>query len=230
MDYDVVHMLDSRAITSIGVEWTEVLRALDATGGDMMEIGAGTGALTRGLLQQGVARSLVATDVSMKFMLGLKSILIDDNRVEFVVCDANTLNFSSGVFDVVVGRSILHHLVGFERTIALTAQLLRPGGIAVFFEPILQGKIVPALFAKLMLEADRNHSDPVLSEKDKNRVSAFVRHITKASWYPQDAQSLSKIEDKYIFDLTDMERLAQEAGYARFSVHRREEPPLDVSY
>ena len=52
MDYDAVHLLDSRAVTSIGKEWADVLRALDATGGDMMEIGAGTGALTRGLLEQ----------------------------------------------------------------------------------------------------------------------------------------------------------------------------------
>ena len=166
----------------------------------------------------------------MKFMLGLKAALADQGRVDFVVCNANTLNFGSATFDVVIGRSILHHLVDFESTIARTAELLRPGGIAVFFEPILQGKIVPALFAKLMLEADSMAADQVLSQEDRNRASAFVRHITKAKWYPQDAVSLGKIEDKYIFDLSDMERLAEVAGYAGFSVHRREEPPLDPSY
>jgi ubiquinone/menaquinone biosynthesis C-methylase UbiE/uncharacterized protein YbaR (Trm112 family) len=230
IDYDAVHMIDAKVVSSIGREWAEVLRDLEATGGDLLEIGSGTGALTLGLLEQGVARSLVASDISMKFMLGLKAMAAGPAPVEMVVCDANRLNFRGESFDVVVGRSILHHLVGYEETLRQVWRMLRPGGVGVFYEPILQGKVIPALYARLAFEADAAAQHPVFSDTDRNKIVSFVRHITKSTWYPQDSDSLAKIEDKYIFDLDDMARLAARAGYGGFHLHERTTALLDPTY
>jgi ubiquinone/menaquinone biosynthesis C-methylase UbiE/uncharacterized protein YbaR (Trm112 family) len=230
VDYDAVHMIDAKVVSSIGREWAEVLRDLGATGGDLLEIGSGTGALTLGLQEQGIARSLVASDISMKFMLGLKAMAAGRAPVEMVVCDANRLNFKDGSFDVVVGRSILHHLVGYEETLRQVCRLLRPGGVGVFYEPILQGKVIPALYARLAFEADGASAHPVFSETDRNKIVSFVRHITKASWYPQDPAELAKIEDKYIFDLDAMARLAAQTGYGAFHLHLRAAAVVDPTY
>jgi SAM-dependent methyltransferase len=51
------------------------------------------------------------------------------------VMDAETLDFPDGSFDLVCGLAILHHL-DLARAYAEVARVLRPGGRAVFLEPL----------------------------------------------------------------------------------------------
>jgi SAM-dependent methyltransferase len=53
----------------------------------------------------------------------------------FQVADAHNLPFTDNFFDVVVGRSILHHLE-FEAAITEVGRILKPGGWAIFMEPL----------------------------------------------------------------------------------------------
>lgn len=53
----------------------------------------------------------------------------------FSVMDAERLQFPDGAFDVVFGRGILHHL-DLDRSLAEIARVLRPGGTAIFYEPM----------------------------------------------------------------------------------------------
>lgn len=55
--------------------------------------------------------------------------------VTFQVMDAEHLDFPDGSFDVVVGRGILHHL-DLAQAYSEIARVLRPGGRAVFIEPL----------------------------------------------------------------------------------------------
>jgi ubiquinone/menaquinone biosynthesis C-methylase UbiE len=54
---------------------------------------------------------------------------------DFQVADAHGLPFADNCFDVVIGRSILHHLQ-FETAIAEVTRILRPNGWAIFMEPL----------------------------------------------------------------------------------------------
>jgi ubiquinone/menaquinone biosynthesis C-methylase UbiE len=54
---------------------------------------------------------------------------------EFHVMDAHRLDFQDASFDVVIGRSILHHL-DYEAAISEIARVLKPGGYAIFTEPL----------------------------------------------------------------------------------------------
>lgn len=56
-------------------------------------------------------------------------------RVEFQVMDAESLEFSAQRFDLVCGSGILHHL-DLERALGEIGRVLKPGGRAVFFEPL----------------------------------------------------------------------------------------------
>ena len=56
-------------------------------------------------------------------------------NVRFVVMDAEQMEFEDDSFDLVFGTSILHHLE-LERSLSEIVRVLRPGGTAVFLEPL----------------------------------------------------------------------------------------------
>lgn len=98
-----------------------------------------------------------------------------------------------------------------------------------FFEPVIQGKIIIALYAKLLLEADKMSDQRSFTEVDRNKLAALVRHLTKSKWYPQNRESLQKIEDKYIFDIEEMQSLGKAIGYCECTFHNGSER-MDRTY
>lgn len=56
-------------------------------------------------------------------------------KAEFLVADAHHLPFEREFFDLVVGRAILHHLELRTAYLEL-ARVLKPGGLALFVEPL----------------------------------------------------------------------------------------------
>jgi SAM-dependent methyltransferase len=55
--------------------------------------------------------------------------------IKYVRMDAERLEFSDSTFDLVCGVAILHHL-DLDKAFANLARVLRPGGRAVFLEPL----------------------------------------------------------------------------------------------
>jgi SAM-dependent methyltransferase len=53
----------------------------------------------------------------------------------FEVMDAEAMTFPEGEFDLVFGRGIVHHL-DLNRCFGEIARVLRPGGVAIFVEPM----------------------------------------------------------------------------------------------
>jgi len=110
-----------------------------ALGGDLpvfgrsLEIGAGTGYFSLNLLQAGVVREAVATDISA----GMLDTLQANARrlglpVETVACDAEALPFPDDSFDLVFGHAVLHHLPDLDQAFREFRRVLRPGGTFVF--------------------------------------------------------------------------------------------------
>lgn len=66
---------------------------------------------------------------------------------QFLLMDANHLEFPDGSFDAVVGEAILHHL-DFERAVQEVRRVLKTGGFCFFAEPMGRnpvGKIIRKL-------------------------------------------------------------------------------------
>jgi SAM-dependent methyltransferase len=107
--------------------------ALDAGYGRSLEIGSGTGYFTLNLLQAGVIRDAVCTDISPGMLATLSA---NGERlglaVETVATDAETLPFEDASFDLVLGHAILHHIPDLDRAFAEFFRVLRPGGTVVF--------------------------------------------------------------------------------------------------
>ncbi len=103
-----------------------------ARGSDVLEYGCGDSRSFFTLAP--VVKSLQAIDISDKVIQRLKSENIHDN-VSLQVMDAMNLTFPEDSFDLIFGSGIIHHLET-ETAVREVARVLRPGGRAVFWEPL----------------------------------------------------------------------------------------------
>jgi ubiquinone/menaquinone biosynthesis C-methylase UbiE len=98
-----------------------------------LEVGAGTGYFSLHLLQAGVVREAVCTDISPGMVQTLRAnaqaLGLD---VEATVADAEELPFDDASFDLVLGHAVLHHLPDLDRAFAEFRRVLRPGGTVLF--------------------------------------------------------------------------------------------------
>lgn len=98
--------------------------------GDLLEICVGGGAFAR-KIPHGY-RSYTGLDLSQSLLTALKSHMPHVNAVHG---DAQDLPFADSSYDAVLVFSGLHHLPRFQKTLADSYRILRPGGCFFCFEP-----------------------------------------------------------------------------------------------
>ncbi|OGA14256.1 MAG: hypothetical protein A3D95_10085 [Betaproteobacteria bacterium RIFCSPHIGHO2_12_FULL_69_13] len=96
---------------------------------DALEIGCFDGRRTIDYLEL-KPRRLIGIDISE--VMVRKAV---GRGLDARVMDAQRLEFADASFDVVLGRAILHHL-DYQAAIGQIHRVLRPGGTAVFMEPL----------------------------------------------------------------------------------------------
>jgi SAM-dependent methyltransferase len=121
--------------------------ALDtAPGLRALELGCGSGVfLERALASRA---TIIGLDLSADLLAETRRRPIVRERAHVLAGDAERLPFPDGVFDVVYGSSILHHL-HLATAFAELRRVLRPGGRLVFAEPNLLNPHVAAIFLLL---------------------------------------------------------------------------------
>lgn len=107
---------------------------------------------------------------------------------EFFAMNAEQMDFADRSFDVVFGEGILHHL-HLDQSYAEIARVLRPGGRAVFVEPLghnpalnLYRKLTPAM--RTEDEHPLLFDDLTLIERHFERVEIEYFHITTLAAVP----------------------------------------------
>lgn len=97
----------------------------------LLEIGCGTGELTRRLPNPKI--SLIATDISPR-LIEIAKKKIKNKKVRFKVSSVENLKFKDNSFDVIIGNSILHHL-NILSAVNELKRVLKNKGQIVFIEP-----------------------------------------------------------------------------------------------
>ncbi len=101
------------------------------SGMKVLELGCGTGLLTREIVTKKVL--LTSIDISPDLMEIAKKNIIDSN-VEFIIENACQMSFNDQTFNAVIGSSVLHHL-DIDSALSEIFRVLKPGGHIVFTEP-----------------------------------------------------------------------------------------------
>jgi len=100
----------------------------------ILEIGCGTGALTRAVLEEFPGVKLVSVDISSQAVENARHRYSTYLNVIFEKADATALPYAADSFDAVVGNSILHHLP-VEAAMKESLRVLKSEGMILFSEP-----------------------------------------------------------------------------------------------
>ncbi|MBI4981624.1 MAG: class I SAM-dependent methyltransferase [Candidatus Omnitrophica bacterium] len=133
----------------------------------VLELGCGTGEFTSRFLRKGV-KKLAAVDISFDLIKKAKE-KCQENKVYFIVADAEALPFKGKAFDEIVGVSILHHL-NLGIILREVYRTLKQKGKLVFSEPNM---LNPQIFLVKNILFLKRLSGDVDSE------SAFIRWRVK---------------------------------------------------
>ena len=198
--YDAEHGLDQKRKVTTWNKWAKVLKKNNATSGSALEIGAGSGLLSWGLLQDSDLDEVHISDISPVF---LEMVVAEHATCQkpayYYLCDANRLPFRDCSMDCIVGNSVLHHFLDYENTLQSAFRILKPGGKAIFFEPVLNGKSIVALLTQLLWQVDSRSENPVFTDAQHKQLRHISKHITSQATKRNDDTDiarLAKLEDK----------------------------------
>ena len=99
---------------------------------DWLEIGCGTGALTKAILNSAAPSSILATDQSSDFVAHAKS-STHDSRTEFKVAKAQELPCPDSSIDIVTSALVLNFIPDKRTALEEMLRVLRPDGLLSFY-------------------------------------------------------------------------------------------------
>jgi ubiquinone/menaquinone biosynthesis C-methylase UbiE len=103
--------------------------------GDVLEIGAGSGAMAAELLAHYDQPTITVTDFDQEMVDAASARLAGfGDRVTVRQADATALPFPDRSFDAVLSWVMLHHTVEWEKVLAESVRVLRPGGHVVGYD------------------------------------------------------------------------------------------------
>jgi len=117
-----------REILETYLAWLELPR-----NARVLEVGCGSGAITRVLAGQPSVAEIVAIDPSPVFLAKARELAAQHAHVTFREGDARALDLEDGAFDVAIAHTCLTHVPGPEQVLRELFRVLKAGGsLAVF--------------------------------------------------------------------------------------------------
>jgi SAM-dependent methyltransferase len=117
----------SRLVAREFVAWLD-----HGVGSRWLDVGCGSGALTRTALQLASPAAVLGLDPSAGFVRAARRLTPDD-RAQFTQGDATVLPCRAGAFDVVVSGLVLNFIPDVQQALAEICRVLRPGGVAAAY-------------------------------------------------------------------------------------------------
>jgi SAM-dependent methyltransferase len=133
-------------------------------GGDWLDVGCGTGALTRAILQQAAPASVTGIDPTVGFVAYARE-HVKDSRARFEVGDAMALPLADGAFSAVVSGLMLNFVPRQDAALSEMARVTRRGGtVAAYVWDYADRMQLMRVFWDAAVELD-----PAAAENDEGR-------------------------------------------------------------
>jgi SAM-dependent methyltransferase len=108
--------------------------------GEILEIGAGSGAMAEQVLATTPAVTMCVTDFDPTMVsTAVERLARFGTRVTARHADATALPFGAASFDTVLSWIMLHHTVAWEQALAEAVRVLRPGGMLLGYDLVGAG-------------------------------------------------------------------------------------------
>jgi ubiquinone/menaquinone biosynthesis C-methylase UbiE len=121
-----------RASARVVLSWS--LQGIEPRG-DVLEIGAGSGAMAGALLDRYDDVAMTVTDYDAQMVEAASARLAAfGDRATVREADATALPFADASFDMALSWVMLHHTVEWEKAVAEAVRVVRPGGYVVGYD------------------------------------------------------------------------------------------------
>ena len=227
IDYDELHGVTVAASKHLGNRWFELIRKKLPLNDQLniLELGAGTGFLSLGLAlaSSSQLKRYIISEISTKFLAISKNLinrefseyerLTIDPKLCYLQCSIDDLPIRRNSVDVVVANSVLHHVYDYELALINIRRTLKKGGIAIFSEPVIEGKAFVGFISGLIKEIDERSQQQFFSEKERAALSDLAILSTKDFWFKQAQLAKLTPDDKHLFSEDIIRELALDIGY-----------------
>jgi len=141
----------SALIANRFLDWLAV-----SPGSSWLDVGSGTGSLTKLILETCQPRSVIGIDSSSEFISHAKHAVVDP-IVRFQVGDAQALELETGSVDVVVSGIMLNFVARPETALREMIRVVKPGGsIGIFVWDYARGMEMLRYFWDAAVQLDEN--------------------------------------------------------------------------
>lgn len=126
----------------VAYRWFEAQVEPRAKGAQVLEFGCGDSSYAVKLNRWG--GTVTAIDISDEAIEETRKAVAEAgylNATTLMRMNAEDLEFPDETFDLVMGRAILHHL-DLDKAYAAIARVLKPGGAAIFLEPLAHNALI----------------------------------------------------------------------------------------
>lgn len=181
-----------------------------------LELGAGTGLLTAGLVHRGNVGKLVVTDISSEMLRRCRQRLTrlcpeSRTRITYATNDGVHLGVRDGSMDLIVAYFAIHHMLDTEACLRSLAKALADDGVVVLVEPCF--RFHAALHATLGPVVEKMVLHPENWDY-RDIVSTLTAH---QEWgltlrYGDEQAFVERREDKRFFDRRRFVQMAERAG------------------
>lgn len=183
-----------------------------------LEIGAGGGACTLGLVAAAPARTKIITDTSPVFLgmirRKLAALDISDKGCVYATLAGEHLDrLPPKDLDAIYVASALHHVGDWRGFLAAAARALAPGGVLVIQEPFREGFLLMNMAMEIALSAAWVGE---LTDDDVTRIT----RCRDANYFLSDTTIEKVGEDKHTFLIDDVAAASDAAGFSRHAFHR----------
>lgn len=170
---------------------------LDSEYDSLLEIGAGTGGFTLGLLSNTVVKHAVISDISLKLLCSCTSKLNNPSNVALITHSGVEDIFKKNTFDLIIGNYTLHHILDIKQLFGLLEKAIKNDGKIIFVEP---NRLFHSAIIDVFLEVIKYYCHEARLDGDLQKLASWISEINYNLKYSGDLSALAEQEDKHMFD------------------------------